>query len=394
MCAFSSKCFLLKICFIFLKTVLLFDVLGWQESNRQVCTVGHFRTKQRRRMSLFLLRTPFQQKYPGNVGQFRLLVETSDRARKVTRFRNIRVKCRLRRTFLYWARFYEYKRRVGGTGRAEKIGPIVSDLNLIRRRVLLRDGWLAMQAGNSPGIKRNLRSGTQKVVRFRRKRLKLWSFRQWKIGLQYFGEEKQIEQLAAARVHWRKRARVVMWRRWLEFLDRRVVTVGVLGGLCTTWAFRQRKWAFRRCCTFSRKIALRHKRAMRVAAQTWANRKLLHYFSGWKRRTQYSISLVAKSMSFFKMNNLSTIWFAWKSFCRKSTSNRVSRKEKIVQIMARRALRSKENAFSLLKKHTETSGKRNEEVELPKELSKMFAQARAIMAHHDQYKLKYAQHGL
>ena len=211
--------------------------------------------------------------------------------------------------------------------------------------------------------------------RFWKKRNLRSLFVQWQAGVYYFAREREMEMNGMAIRYWQKRETYQLFRRWCSFLKRRKRTRYLINKLFNGVLRKQLKFGYNRWASFSRRVALYHKRALREAVHFWNNRYVTLLFQNWKLHVKEVVATRLKLLSHMKNKDISTAFKAWHTFCI-NAKNRKNRLRHLIQMAIGRWKRKKLVIGFYHWQKLCLVPKELQPVELPEDLERLFATAK------------------
>ena len=108
-----------------------------------------------------------------------------------------------------------------------------------------------------------------------------------------------------------------MWKkfnRWCSFLKRKKLTRYLITKIFNKVLRKHLKFGLNRWASFSRRVALYHKRALREAVYFWNNRYVTLVFQNWKLHVKEVVATRLRLLSHMKNKDISVAFKAWFEF--------------------------------------------------------------------------------
>ena len=200
-------------------------------------------------------------------------------------------------------------------------------------------------------------------------------FVQWQRGIYFFEREREIEMNGIALLFWQRQQLQKLYVLWRDFVGRRKRTSCLLSKLFFRVLKKHQSMGFRRWASFSRRVALYRKRAIREALHFWNNRYTLLIFKNWKALVKKVKRTRQKLLMHAKNKEISSAFKAWYVFYKDVKNKKLKLRGLIERAVSRWTKKKLTGGFrkwqNLLLEEKELPP-----LEIPKELEYLFQSAK------------------
>ena len=200
-------------------------------------------------------------------------------------------------------------------------------------------------------------------------------FVQWQRGIYFFEREREIEMNGIALLFWQRQQLQKLYALWRAFVKRRKRTSCLLSKLFIRILKKYQSIGFRRWASFSRRVALYRKRAIREALHFWNSRSTLLVFKNWKAHAKKAKQTRQKLLMHAKNKEISSAFKAWYSYYEDVKNKKLKLRGFIERAVSRWTRTTLARGFSKWQ-NLLLEDKELPPIELPKELEHLFESAK------------------